>query len=288
MGEPTIKDSISLLPGVNVLLEGPTGAGKTYSIGTIVEQGLDVFCLSLESGIEALFGYWTDRGLEIPTNLHWHTLQAQTGFEALMTKAKQVGEMTQDSLYKLQDFTKGQRNYFYKVLEQLHNFTDQRTGKQFGSVITWGPDRAIIIDGLTGLGNMSMSMVIGNKPVKSQTDWGIAQDNVEPLIRKLCDECKCHFVLLAHIEREVDQITGGTRVTVSSLGKALPPKIPPMFTDVILAVRNGANWTWSTANPMADLKTRSLPVADGIKPDFKLILDKWKSRGGRFTSEVKV
>ena len=60
------------LPGVNVLLMGPSGTGKTHSIGTLVDLGIDVFYLALEAGMESLLGYWTDRGKEVPANLHWH------------------------------------------------------------------------------------------------------------------------------------------------------------------------------------------------------------------------
>jgi len=211
-----------------------------------------------------------------------------TGFEHLLKKSQEVGSMTQDALHKIQDHTRGTRNYFEQFIKRvLINFEDQRTSKTFGSVGQWGPNRVLAVDGLTGLGRLAMSHVIGNKPVRSQADWGIAQDAVEPLINQLCDGVKCHFVLLAHIERETDQITGGTKVTVSSLGRALAPKLPSMFSDVILAVRNGKVWTWSTANPMADLKTRNLEYAENITPDFKLILDKWQSRGGRFVEKVK-
>lgn len=279
----------SLLAGVNVLLEGATGTGKTYSTGTLVDTGVETFYVGLESGIEALIGYWTDRGKAVPDNLHWHTMSLAIpgGFESLAAGAKTIGEMTEESLYKLQDFNRAKNNQFERVLRVMANFQDQRTSQSFGAVDTWGPNRAVVIDGLTGLGNFAMSMVIGNKPAKSQRDWGLAQDQIERFLRYVCDGCKCHFVLIAHVERELDQVMGGVKVTVSTLGRALPPKIPPMFSDVILAVRTGTNWTWSTANALCDLKTRSLPVAESIKPDFGQILDKWKSRGGRFSPTVK-
>jgi hypothetical protein len=288
--QAAVSEELSALPGVNVLIEGPTGTGKTHSIGTLVESDpkLEVFFLALESGMESLLGYFTDKGKPIPPNLHWHALgQPEGGFAALAKGAEQIGALSQDALYKIQDFERHKKNNFFKTINVLANFTDQRTGQSFGPVDSWGPNRAIVIDGLTGLGNFAMSMVIGNKPVKSQADWGIAQTPVENTLRLLTDGCKCHFVLLSHVEREVDQVMGGVKVTVSSLGRALPPKIPPMFSDVILAVRNGTVWTWSTANTLCDLKTRNLPVADNIPPNFKQILDKWQSRGGRLTAQVK-
>jgi hypothetical protein len=288
--QATVSSELSALPGVNVLIEGPTGTGKTYSIGTLVDYSpnLEVFFLALESGMESLLGFWTDRGKPIPPNLHWNALgQPEGGFAALAAISEKIGSQVQDTLYKMQDFERHKRNHFHKMLSILSNFKDQRTGKDFGPVDSWGPNRAIVIDGLTGMGNFALGMVLGNKPVKSQADWGIAQDQVEKVLRILCDGSKCHFVLISHVEREVDQVMGGVKVTVQSLGRALPPKIPPMFSDVILSVRTGTSWTWSTANALCDLKTRNLPVAENIPPDFKQILEKWQSRGGRLTAQVQ-
>ncbi|MFM9673602.1 hypothetical protein, partial [Streptomyces galilaeus] len=91
------------------------------------------------------------------------------------------------------------------------------------------------------------------------------------------------FVLLSHVERETDPVVGGTKITVSTLGRALAPVIPSKFSDVILASRDGAKWAWNTANSLADLKTRNLPVQDGLPPSFGPIIEKWKSRGGRIS-----
>ena len=279
----------SLLKGVNVLLEGGTGTGKTYSIGTLVESGVQTFYFGLEGGLEALIGYWTDRGLPVPPNLHWHEMEVVVpgGYTGLADGAQQIGSMTQESLHKLQDFTRAQNNQFEKLLQVMNGFVDQRTGQNFGPVDQWGPDRALVLDGLTGLGAFAIAMVIGKKPVRSQPDWGIAQDSVERFLRYACVS-KHHFVLISHIEREIDMVMGGAKVTVSTLGKALPPKIPPMFSDVILCMRQGTKWSWSTANALCDLKTRSLPVAEDLRPDFKQIIDKWRSRGGRLSPTVKV
>lgn len=67
---------------------------------------------------------------------------------------------------------------------------------------------------------------------------------------------------------------------VSTLGKALAPKLPPMFSDVILTERSGSNFTWNTGSAMADVKTRNLPIAEKLPADFGQIIKKWQSRGG--------
>lgn len=278
----------SSLPGVNVLLEGPAGTGKTYSLGTLADAGVEVFVLFTESGLETLRGYWLDQGKKIPENVHWHTLpRTSTGFATLAESANQINTFTSEALFKMQDPQRAKHNQFVTLLRALADFPDDRSQRRFGGVDTWGPDRCLALDSLTGINPIAMSLVVGGKPVKSQADWGIAQDQIEKLVRQLSDGCQCHFVLTAHVEREIDQVFGGAKITVSTLGRALAPKIPPMFSDVILSVRDAAKFSWSTANPQADLKARNLPIADQMQPSFVQILEKWKSRGGKFTPTVQ-
>lgn len=271
----------SLLPGVNVLLMGPAGTGKTHSIGTLVDSGVEVFYLALEPGLEALLGYYTDRGLPIPDNLHWHTLKAPTAnFTDLLDAATKVSQLSLDSLAKMQDPNRSKHNQFIELLKALNDFPDDRSGKSFGPVNGWTPSRCLVIDGMTGLNRAAMSLVVGGKPVKSQSDWGIAQDQIEKLLRMLCDACPCHLVVIAHVERETDMVLGGVKLMVASLGKALAPKIPAMFSDVILATRQGTKWTWDTANVQADLKTRNLAIKSDNEPSFAPVVAKWLARGG--------
>lgn len=279
----------SLLPGVNVLLEGPTGTGKTYALSTLADAGVEVFYLFTESGLETTIGYWTDRGLEVPSNVHWHVLGRGSGsFATMASAADSINRLDLASLSKMQDVNRAKHNQFVGLLTALSNFPDDRTGQKFGSVDAWGPDRALAMDSLTGINPIAMSLVTGGKPVRSQSDYGIAMDQIEKLIRQLTDGCKCHFILTSHVEREIDQVLGGVKLTVSTLGAKLAPKIPPMFSDVILTSREVDKFFWSTANGQADLKARNLPIKDHIDPSFKQILDKWQSRGGRFVAKVKI
>lgn len=267
------------LPGLNVLLMGPSGTGKTHSIGTLVDLGVDVFYLALESGMESLLGYWKDRGKEIPPNLHWHKVAAPTAsFEQMIGAAKNINTLNLESLAKMSDPNKSKHNQFISLLEALNNFPDDRTGEKHGPVNLWDQSKFLIIDGATGISQCAMSLVVGGKAVRNQSDWGIAQDQVEKLVRMLCDNCPCHFVLLAHVERETDAVIGVVKLMVSTLGKALAPKFPAMFSDVVLTERQGDKWSWNTASAMADTKTRNLPIASGIEQSFKPIVEKWVSR----------
>lgn len=270
------------LPGVNTLLMGPSGTGKTYAIGTLVDLGIEVFYLALESGMESLLGYWTDSGKPIPPNLHWHKVAApQADFSQLISNAKNINMLNLDSLAKLTDPNKSKHNQFVSLLEALNNFPDDRTGEKYGPVNLWDQSRVLVIDGATGISNCAMALVVGGKAVRNQSDWGIAQDQVEKLVRMLCDNCPCHFVLLSHVERETDAVLGGVKLMVSTLGKALAPKFPAMFSDVILCERVGDKWTWNTASAMADVKTRNLPIKSDNSPTFESIFSKWTSRNSQ-------
>lgn len=280
MAEPTTTPTPSPA-GFNELLIGPAGTGKTHSIGTLVDSGIEVFYLALEPGIESLIGYYADRGLPVPKNLHWHYVAAPSASLAeMIASATQINTLSYEAVTKISDPNRNKYNQFIGILKALSDFPDDRTGERFGPVDQWDSSRALVIDSMTGLSNAAMSMVVGGKPVKNQPDWGIAQDQVYRIIAMLCNNCLCHFILLAHVERETDAILGGVKLMVSTLGKALAPKIPPLFADVILCVRQGATWTWDTASALADVKTRYLPLIANNPPDFAPILAKWRKRWG--------
>jgi len=267
------------LSGFNVLLMGPSGTGKTHSLGTLVDSGLKVFYLAMESGMESLMGYYADKKLPIPENLQWHVLKSpDTSFSDMIDNARKINTMNLESLAKMNDSNRSRYNQFISLFEALNNFRSDRNGEFYGDVTNWDTDCVLVIDGLTGICAAALSLVVGGKPVRGLSDWGIAQQQVETLLRKLCDGCKCHFVLLSHLEREVDPVLGGIKLMASALGKALAPKLPAMFSDVILTCREGDKWHWDTANAQADLKTRNLPIAGNLEPDFRAIVRKWTAR----------
>lgn len=278
MSDP-VNPSPSSYPGVNVLIFGESGTGKTYSIKTLVDSGLDVFALFLEPGLESLIGAYADNDKPIPKNLHWHYIQPRTlGFAQLQNAADSIGKFDLSGLAKMKDMNRGKNNPILDLYGVLNSFIDQHTGESFGPVDSWGSDRVLVIDSLSALSRMLFEMVIGTKPVKDMADWGIVQQALMSLLHKLTSGCRCHFVLIAHVEREQDQITGGTKLMLSAPGKAITAQIPQPFSDVIYTVRENANFFWDTANSQASVKTRNLPIASKIPADFKQIIDKWQKR----------
>lgn len=266
-------------PGFNCILMGPSGTGKTYSIKTLVESDLEVFALFLEPGLETLIGAYSDNDQPIPENLHWHYLQPKTqGFGDLFKQADTIGKFDLSGLGKMKDMNRSKNNQMTDMYTVLSDFPDQRTGKKYGPVDSWTNGCVLVIDSLSALIRLAFDMQVGTKPVRDVSDWGIVQQVIMSFIHKLTSGCICHVVIIAHVERELDQILGGNKITVSVPGKAIAATILQPFSDVILATRENASFFWDTANSQADVKTRNLPIQAKIPADFGQIYDKWAKR----------
>lgn len=281
----TSTPSATTLMGPKVLLEGPSGVGKTHALGTLVDwaakqsPAMPVFVLFTENGLESLLGYWRDNGKEVPANLHYHVAMTKSlTLASLMDGADKVGKLSYESLTKMQDGGRSQNNAFHKILTACSNFPDDRTGQKFGPVDSWDSSRIFIIDSLSELGNAAMKMVIGNKPTASPSDYGVAQNNLMNFLRLCTQGIASTFIITAHVDRQTDEITGGIKLMTKAIGKAMANDIPQLFSDVIYAVREGSSWYWDTAAGNVDVKTRSLPISAKIKPDFAQIMDKWANR----------
>jgi hypothetical protein len=277
------------LYGPNVLLMGGSGTGKTHSISTLVEwaqrNGREVFCLFTENGLETLLSVWRDRGLEVPACLHWHQqLTRPLGLARIMDAAEKVGKMSYEMLTKLQDANRSgaanENNAFWQILSSCADFPDDRTGKKFGSIDSWGTDRIFVLDSLTELSNAAMKMQVGNRPAAAPPDYGVAQGNLMNFLRLCTQGCKCTFVLTAHVDRYTDEVTQTTKISVRSVGQALAPEIPTIFSEVLYTVREADRFYWDTVAYGVEAKTRSLGYRGKIDPNFAQIMDLWLKRRG--------
>ena len=266
-------------PGFNVILQGPSGTGKTYAISTLVNAGLEVFVIFLEPGIEALIAPWADKGLPVPPNLHWHIVPGKPHqFASLKKMVEDSGRLTQKMLANSTDPSRGTNNPVIGIVELINDFVDHRTGKSFGPVAEWDTSRVLVIDHLTALSERFLDMMTGNKPVADKPDFGIAQTNFMAFQDYLINGTACHFVMIAHIDRFIDEVRGGMRLMTKSIGKAIAGDIPIPYSDVILTVREVDQYYWDTADSQADLKTRNLTVKTKLAPDFGPIYKKWLAR----------
>lgn len=268
----------SKIPGWKVCLAGAVGTGKTHAIRTLVDAGYEVFVIFTENG-QGILG-------DIPDDkLHWNYVKpASEDWSLMKDSANKINTLDFRALTSMPGFNRNKYNQWIQVLEQCANFTCQRTGEAFGNVGEWGTDRVLVIDSLSGLNIMAMNLVTGSKPVKDQKDWGMAMDNLERFIVKLCTDLWCNVVLTAHLEREVDQVTGATKLMLSTLGKKLPPLLPRYFDEIVMTKTSGEDFYWSTTEGMVDLKNRYLPRSSKLPPAFSLIREGWEKKGGTITS----
>ena len=272
------------LVGSNILIMGSGGTGKTYSLGTAVDWAAandkEVFALFTENSLETLLGYWLDRGKPVPECLHYHqALTKPLSLASLISGADMVGRLSYEAVTKMQDPNRGgEANSFWKILKACSDFPDDRTGKTFGPIDKFDGSKIFIIDSLTELSNSCMKMVIGNKPTAAPPDYGVAQNNLMNFLRLVTQGVPCTFIITAHTDRLLDEMTQSNKTMVKSIGRALANDIPPLFSDVIQSVREGDKFYWDTAGFGVDTKTRSLGYRSKIEPNFAQILDLWKKR----------
>lgn len=275
---------VTQLNGPKILIQGDSGTGKTYSLGTIVDWAAkherEVFVLFIENGLETLLGYWKDRELEVPPCLHWHTVAAPSvSLDALISASKDVGLLSYEALTKKTDPNRAANNPYERILRVFSDFPDDRSGTKFGNVGKWDNTRILCIDSLSELAFACMKMVIGTKPTAAPPDYGVAQNNLINLLRFFTQGFAPTLVMTAHVDRLEDKISRTVKLTTKSIGHALASEIPQLFSEVLFAYREGAAWFWDTASPSAVTKTRYLPVQAKLKPDLGTIMDKWLLRG---------
>ncbi len=274
------------LVGPNIVLMGPTGTGKTHALGTLADwceaSGLRMFVLFTEPGLETLLGYWRDKDKPIPKCLHWHqALTAPTGLDSLIYGADLIGKMSYEMVTKMTDPNRAANNPFLKLLTACKDLTSDRDGTKFGNISALGTDTIFCLDGLSELSNAAMKMQVGSKPAAAPSDYQVAQNYILNFIRLLTQGISAGFVLLAHVSKETQEVSGTTLIGIKSAGKALANELPQLFSEVIYTVREGDKFYWDTAAYGVDVKTRSLGYRSKIDPNFAPLMDTWKKRSGK-------
>lgn len=266
-------------PG-SVMLLGQTGTGKTDAILTLLEAGLEVFVAVTESnGVETLLRSVRRRKLDI-TKLHWkHCPPTNMSMASMINSADQMNKKAIGDLQKIDSpaiLHKHLYRTFINLLKCVENFQCDRTGRTYGDVTEWGDDRAFVIDSLSGVNLMMTQLQVGNRGTLTLPDYNACQLMLEQLIVTLCSS-RCFFILTGHLELEKDAISGKIKGMASTIGQKLAPKLPIHFSEVVRARREGAEFFWSTTDPECDLKCRSLPFSDKIKPSFVPVVEAYRA-----------
>lgn len=273
---PSLRKKIH---GPKVLLMGEPGDGKTDTIRTIVAAGLKVFVIFTEPGMEVLLDKRRGKVYTCDEGLHWSYIPPITAdWKELMDAADLLNKFTYKQCTEMGGVNKAKYRSFYDWISLHQTLKCDRCGVSFGPADKLEPynEWCLVDDSLSSVSIMALNLVIGSKPAVHQGEYGAAMFNLERFINKFAYDVPSMAVLMAHIEREGNEVSGGTENMAATLGRKLAPKIPRPFSDVVHAIREGDKFRWSTITPNMLLKTRSLPLSDKIPPDFKPIIDKWR------------
>lgn len=264
----------------SVLQIGPPGSGKTSALGTQLLAGLEVFVIMTEPDGTASLIDACER-LKAPIDkLHWTTcLPSSAGWSGLEDMINKINSMDQKGLADMKDMGKaGFRDAAMRLLNAFRNFHCERTGNDYGDMSTWDDTRSMNIDSLTGWSHIAFGATVGYKPTANPGEWGIAQNFIANWLLKIHNSRRCWFSMTAHVEKEMDEISGVKKIMVSTIGSKLAPKIPTFFSEVVKSYKSGDQFYWATTEMGMDLKNRALKVGDKLPPDWRPIMEVYKHR----------
>ena len=110
--------------------------------------------------------------------------------------------------------------------------------------------------------------------------------NLENLIQKLCTDTHCTFVLMAHAERETDEVQGGSEdygINAWSQSWLLASRDSSAMS--CMPKRKALSLPGPRLSRMRIFKNRNLPLADNLPPDFAQIITSWEKHGGTIGAE---
>lgn len=249
---------------IKLLLIGDSGSGKTGALASLINSGrYEFFIQDYDNGLDALTRYVKPEFLKL------------VNFETLTDKLKYMSGVAVPD---------GAPDAFVRGTRLL---SDGWPGK--GSIFTWGPDKVLVIDSLTFLGNAILRLVrtmAGNLAGNTtQPQWGEAMKKQEELLQMLfAEQIKCNVIVIAHITFEKTEGEAVLKGYPSGLGAKLPPKIPSYFNSVLMCKTEGSGasvkkkiLTKSTAiielkNPNPVIVPQEFGIEDGLLKFFDLIL----------------
>jgi hypothetical protein len=268
--------------GTKTLLGGVPGSGKTTSLPTLLLrpdiEGL--FVVGTEPGFEeSLLDSAAALGVDMKKLHYRYVSPTVTSFSALRDAARMLNTNSYEDLGKLKHgINKSQYNQFDNLLDVLADLKSERDGTEFGAADQLPKNFALGVDSLTGINKMCYGLHLGGKPAPHQGEWGVIMQFEENFINTLCSALPCFLAMTCHLVKGYNQLTGAPDWTVDALGSKLGPRLPAMFSDAPLQIKEAGQFYWSTNHSNADTKNRALPIAEKLQPTFTQIVDVWKRR----------
>lgn len=269
----------------NILLQGDIGTGKTTSFRTLLPSYTDesdirhtglglnrVAVITLEPGIEASLGpnLCTQQA---HVGIHVHNIPPlDIDWGVIRKYAVLLNTLSLTKVLETNDPDKGKYRQFLEIFDALADFTCDLCGENLGDVAEWDENAAICLDSLTGLTTVARQLVVGGKPILSQPEYNPVMNMIENFMMLFWGKTKCWAILTAHIDREVEPLTGATSVTVHTIGQKLAPRLVKMPDEIIMSsVDDRGRISWANVTPGVVTKRRRLPRSTDMEPTFALL-----------------
>jgi hypothetical protein len=247
---------------LKILYIGTSGTGKTGSLISLIQAGYSLRIVDMDNGLDSLRVLIAKHCPDLPRG----QVQSQS-FKDKM-RAGPAGPTLA-----------GAPTAYVKAVKALDTWDDGTKPE------AWGPKHILVLDSLTSFGRAAFFWARSMNPTsKEPRQWYYAaQDCVSDMIQMLVgDTMLTNVIVISHIDFRTSQ-DGLTKGFVSSIGKALGPKLPREFNHLISAEIRGSGHalqrkilTWPTA--MLDLKTsdpwkveKELPLETGLATLFKTL-----------------
>lgn len=269
---------------LRIILEGDSGAGKTGCLASLVAAGYKLNLLDLESKLDILVEYLTNPNSPYIPKLKKLGLDNR---EKLNTYVDAVTITEEMHMLPTGRTVPRQVKAWAEIAKTMNEWP------QRGKPSEWGQDTFLVIDSLSAASDYAMWYVqsMNNrsgadfKGYDWMRDLGEAQRLIERFLMLICSEnFHCHVILITHLssigERETgvianpvdDKMQVDPNVVVrqfpAALGKALSPRIPRRFSNIILAEHEGPKRRLYTVPNGSAVVKASAPLR--LKPYYDL------------------
>lgn len=263
----------------STMLMGGVGTGKTTALTTYLDADLTLLVVITEpGGEESLLDAVARNKLPIDRLHYAYVPFARSDWDTFQQLIHNVHNMNFSDLANLKGIAKRNYRQMFALYEILNDFKCDRTGATLGPVDALDDTHALAIDSLSGLNAMCRTLVVGAKPAPSQGEWGVMMNVQTSIIDKLTSDLQCFLAVTAHVQKTYVESEGRTMLTPMCVTRSLGDSVPRMFSDVVMARREGDKFMWSTMQNNVDLKFRNLEPSDTLPPSFAPIVERYRQR----------
>jgi hypothetical protein len=255
---------------VKLLLIGDAKSGKTGSLVSLVKAGYKLRILDFDNLLDILAKLIAEQCPENLDNVEFRPLRDKR-------KATATGPVIDGTP---RAFVNG-----LKMLDRWKYKDDEGNEIDLGAPSQWGAGSILVIDSLSRFCDAAYDFREPLTPVgkSGESDpratYGDAQDAIESLLGMLTsDSFATNVIVIAH-GQYMELKDGTTKIFPQGVGKALSPKIPQYFPNVIryknlagkrtIQLKSDAMIDLATSNPSGI--PDSLPVETGLATFFEIL-----------------